>query len=124
MPDASPASVVLRLDADGQLGRPLVTASWERASTTWAAKAQLGCDSDDMRLLELARVHHRTCLFWWGRLIDGTTTRAHCYVCGERLSSFPSQNPLSDHQRERILKHRREHLARLAPSVMAVGDKP
>lgn len=111
-----------RGDADGQLGRCTVAVTWDVACTSWAARTQLTHDGRDLQLLELARENHPTAHWWYGRIIDGSMVRVQCYLCGERLTTFPTHFPISENQRDRIIRHRREHLARLAPSITATGD--
>lgn len=77
----------------------------------WAAKQQSACDDSDALLTALARRNHPTCAHWWGRRIDGSMAVAQCYICGELMTRWLSRNPPTDAQRERIMRHRRHHLA-------------
>jgi hypothetical protein len=79
----------------------------------WAAKQQAVYDDSDHLLTALARRNHPTCVHWWGRRIDGSMAVAQCYIDGVTLTTWQSRYPPNPNQRERIMRHRRQHLATL-----------
>ena len=92
------------------------------ASSYTAQAMQRFTDSADTLLVERARLLHPTCSWWWGRLIRGSQVTALCYVCGGWMVTWRNAWPLSDSGRDRIIRHRRTHLANAASSILATKE--
>lgn len=91
---------------------------------TYAAKVQGVFDSGDDVLDLLARQRRPTVVHWWGRRIEGAKARAVCYICDAYVSQWASKWPPTRGAVDKILRHRREHLAALTSPILAAKGKP
>lgn len=90
----------------------------------WAQAAQRLTDAADAVLVDRAHALHPTATWWWGRLVQGRQVTAVCYVCGGWMVTWRNTWPLSDGGRDRIIRHRRTHLANAASSILATKETP
>lgn len=86
---------------------------------TYGAKVQGVFEAGDDVLDLLARQKHATVVHWWGRRIEGAKARAVCYVCDSYVAQWAAKWPITQGAIDRILRHRREHLATLAHHSLA-----
>lgn len=84
-----------------------------------AVRSQIEVYDWEDDLYALARIKHRTCVWWWGARMAGPRFGAKCYICDVQITTWARNYPMTTKAKLAVEGHKMFHRAQTIPSPHA-----